>query len=121
MSESVKMNPEIKAQWLEALRSGKFEQARGLLHVRDDGYCCLGVLAEVMGCTWQPIEGKSALYPFLDGVLEAQQNNTEIDNYLNDDLLAKAGLTKAQQIELAQMNDKDKTFAEIANYIEDNM
>lgn len=48
------MNPEIKAQWLEDLRSGNFRKGRGVLHrVRDasDGtkiheFCCLGVLCE---------------------------------------------------------------------------
>lgn len=33
--------------WLEALRSGKFRQARGQLKSRNGSYCCLGVLCEV--------------------------------------------------------------------------
>jgi hypothetical protein len=40
------MNPEIKAQWLTALRSGEFRQARQLLRT-PEGYCCLGVLCEL--------------------------------------------------------------------------
>jgi hypothetical protein len=39
------MNPEVKAQWVEALRSGEYEQARGRLR-NGDGYCCLGVLTD---------------------------------------------------------------------------
>lgn len=40
------MNPEIKAQWLSALRSGEYEQGRGQL--KNDGkYCCLGVLCDL--------------------------------------------------------------------------
>jgi hypothetical protein len=33
-------------KWIEALRSGEFEQVRGALRKRD-GYCCLGVACEV--------------------------------------------------------------------------
>ena len=40
------MNPEVKAQWVKALRSGKFEQGRFCLR-REGAYCCLGVLCEL--------------------------------------------------------------------------
>ncbi len=40
------MNPEIKAQWVAALRSGKY--AKGIGALRDEGkFCCLGVLCEL--------------------------------------------------------------------------
>lgn len=40
------MNPEIKAKWVAALRSGDYEQGSGRL--RDDrGMCCLGVLCDL--------------------------------------------------------------------------
>lgn len=40
------MKPEIKARWVENLRSGKYEQGRGVLR-KDSEYCCLGVLCEM--------------------------------------------------------------------------
>lgn len=41
-------NKENIRKWVEALRSGKFQQTNGAL--RDlDGYCCLGVACEVSG------------------------------------------------------------------------
>lgn len=40
------MNPELKAKWVAALRSGKFQQGRGQLR-KGDEYCCLGVLCKV--------------------------------------------------------------------------
>jgi hypothetical protein len=52
------LDPQVKAKWLTALRSRKFKQGKGaLLSVNRelDGtysnpqYCCLGVLAEVIG------------------------------------------------------------------------
>ena len=45
------MNPEIKTKWVEALRSGRYEQGRSYLRSQGpDGtlrYCCLGVLTEL--------------------------------------------------------------------------
>lgn len=39
------MNPDVKRQWVEALRSGEYAQGRSVLHdVATDTYCCLGVL-----------------------------------------------------------------------------
>lgn len=40
------MNPEIKALWIDALRSGDYEQCKGALR-RGDSFCCLGVLTEL--------------------------------------------------------------------------
>ena len=44
------MNAEVKKQWVEALRSGKYEQGIGVLRRHNDGedqYCCLGVLCDL--------------------------------------------------------------------------
>jgi len=41
------MTPENKAKWIDALRSGKYEQCTNVLHA-DGGYCCLGVAVEVL-------------------------------------------------------------------------
>lgn len=41
------MNKEIKAKWVEALRSGKYKQGKSRLRTRT-GYCCLGVLCSVL-------------------------------------------------------------------------
>lgn len=41
-----KMNPEIKARWVSALRSGEYKQARNDL-CADGAFCCLGVLCDL--------------------------------------------------------------------------
>lgn len=41
-----KMNPEVKQKWIDALRSGKYEQGSGKLRT-PNGYCCLGVLCDL--------------------------------------------------------------------------
>lgn len=45
-----RMDPEIKARWVAALRSGEYRQGRGALctpSVDGDLYCCLGILASL--------------------------------------------------------------------------
>jgi hypothetical protein len=48
---SERMNPEIKAQWVAALRSGEYKQGTGRLHLAlEEGaekMCCLGVLSHL--------------------------------------------------------------------------
>lgn len=41
------MNPEIKAEWIAALRSGDYTQGAFVLRSAKDEYCCLGVLCEL--------------------------------------------------------------------------
>lgn len=89
------MDQELKAKWVEALRSGEYKQCKGTLF---DGvaYCCLGVLCKVAGRDgdWRAW----SFQPFLQGA---------------------HGLTRAQAEACADLNDGDgKTFAEIAEYIE---
>lgn len=41
-----KMNQEVKKMWVEALRSGEYQQ--GKHHLNDNGkFCCLGVLCDL--------------------------------------------------------------------------
>lgn len=95
------MNPEIKKKWVEALRSGEYEQTEGQLRVDDEkgkpvGYCCLGVLCEVMGAKYIPTRGRA----------DAEKD---------------AGLHEDDGFKLACMNDDGRSFREIADYIEANL
>lgn len=45
-ADTHKMDPEVKAEWLTALRSGEFQQGTTYL-CGAAGYCCLGVLSEL--------------------------------------------------------------------------
>ena len=58
------MNEDIKTKWLKALRSGEYKQGHGALQGEEGGYCCLGVLCDIMdpddnyvwrGCTYLPL------------------------------------------------------------------
>jgi hypothetical protein len=45
--QTTKMDPTIKAKWIDALRSGKYRQGKGALHKTDNSFCCLGVLCDL--------------------------------------------------------------------------
>lgn len=47
------MKKEIADIWVKALRSGNYKQTEGHLKA-GDGYCCLGVLCEVLGAKFVP-------------------------------------------------------------------
>lgn len=42
-----RMNPEIKARWVAALRSGEYKQGTGALRNARDEFCCLGLLCNL--------------------------------------------------------------------------
>lgn len=97
------MNPELKAKWIEALRSGKYEQTTKVLKDKK-GYCCLGVLREL-----------------IDPGSEDEDENAQA---LSEDMCEIAGLARytykpgnVQHI-VSEMNDNGKNFLQIADYIE---
>ena len=44
---ALEMNPEIRARWVAALRSGAYEQGTSRLRDASDRRCCLGVLCDL--------------------------------------------------------------------------
>lgn len=109
------MDAQLKSKWIEALRSGNYRQADGVLRGSWGGgkfeYCCLGVLCVVAGAAWK--NGA----PELDEVI--WQNTDE--ELLNNDARALVGLSEETEGTLASMNDSGTTFPEIADYIEKNL
>lgn len=104
------MNKEIKAKWLEALRSGKYEQGICILRSSDDEYCCLGVLCDVVDSEgWSLSGNKYKFHEYSTALLPtAVSRQTEISG--------------DSQTILTEMNDSDnKSFAEIADWIEENL
>jgi hypothetical protein len=108
------MNPTIKKQWLEALRSGKYQQGKGRLRMKHSGvdrFCCLGVLCDLLepaGWVLHPNNPEV----FLSGIHEG---------YPQDKVRDKAGIERDQCQTLAAMNDSGKSFEEIAQTIENTL
>lgn len=103
------MIADIKQKLVEALRSGEYQQRKGLLRDIDDRYCCLGVLYDVIRPDgWEREENTWRQ----EGMSSAIDSRT----------LEVIGLTDGEQWYLINMNDsQDKTFLEIADYIEQNL
>jgi len=122
------MKAQVKADWLAALRSGKYQQVREALYgtiygdVKDaegerdilgNGYCCLGVLAQVVDParkTWDPETG---------GYFGGSPSVGPDANVVAQIALVGSELPVER---LASMNDSDNlTFPEIADWIEANI
>jgi len=107
------MDAQIKEKWVEALRSGKYEQGQSALK-RDGRFCCLGVLCDIIDPSgWsEPEKTGYTRYSF-------EGNSDEC--WIPDTLEEKLGLV-GKTGTLMGMNDHDKkSFAEIADYIEKNL
>ena len=107
------MTPELKAKWVEALRSGKYEQACSGLRAAENRFCCLGVLCDV--------DGSGHWYLDFTSEYRYVSNGLSHGGYLPSEIREGAGIKKDTEIELAQMNDSGYTFDEIANWIEQNL
>lgn len=122
----MKLNPEAKAAWLTALRSGEYKQGQNRLHMVEpisisglDRYCCIGVLCEVA-----IQHGASVLRHMIPA------NIFDPTTYVYDDsstfaphsVLSWANLDDWAQTELVKMNDNAiDDFETIADWIEENL
>jgi hypothetical protein len=102
------------AEWVAALRSGKYPQAQGSLRT-DAGFCCLGVACDIAskhgGPDW---EGGSH-----GDVFEYDNENGALPGWLGDWLLPSPEYTVPIYTMLAFRNDEHgETFAELAGVIE---
>jgi hypothetical protein len=48
MTQYQKIDPEFKAEWVAALRSGRYAQGQGCLRTVDNTFCCLGVACDLI-------------------------------------------------------------------------
>jgi hypothetical protein len=120
--ENQKLNPEFKAKWLAALRSGEYKQGSNKL-IYGDKYCCLGVACAISGVNDISSIGNYGFISTLDEVGDSLTLINEINKVPS--LLTGNGDVPRK---LADMNDgrtdngsdpnKSKSFLEIADYIE---
>lgn len=110
------MNQELKAKWVEALRSGRYSQDTGTLR-SGYGFCCIGVLLDVSGFG----EWDDSACVYTDRYGERHDCIGEMVTPVRLEI----GLTDIEQTKLINMNDghaatdeRQHNFDEIADYIE---
>lgn len=108
------MNTEMKSEWLAALRSGDYEQARGKLKNFDSTeFCCLGVLCDLVA---KKGDGE---WDSTNAYIKFQYEDTASDTVLPIALQRELGIPADIQRELVDMNDDLRfSFDQIADYIE---
>lgn len=126
-----RMKTEPKAAWIAALRGGLFEQGKYKLCSVSQRYCCMGVFAKIMGVKdWKPIGGSDA-----DGLtFKFNEDRSSIASlpgeWFKDYFEVSAPALEFQAESycerltciLQAMNDREgKSFAQIADWIEENL
>ncbi len=93
------MNPEWKAKWLEALKSGEYKKAKKRLRNRNGGMCCLGVLCDIVdNSKWDKL-----MYGFEEHSLPYSIRQ-EVDLYDEEEIIS--------------LNDQHTGWAKVISYIE---
>jgi hypothetical protein len=131
------MNAAVKKQWVEALRSGKYQQGTEALCTRKDGqdqFCCLGVLCDLYTETFPRAIGRwhSDIVEGVVGFASLRPNDDGVDEEWNHEVLTPAvrewaGLVsddplvnyKGAKATVSSLNDTVRmSFGEIADAIE---
>jgi hypothetical protein len=125
------MRTVLLQEWIDALRSGEFSQAKGALAKRDENgcvsYCCLGVLATIAGVEDSGVDTVDGLIEFdFDGSIEAgvipfSHRQTIVEGVDLEMTVQDPGHpdnTTDVMRALSTMNDRGSPFPEIATYLE---
>jgi hypothetical protein len=108
------MDKELKVKWIEALRSGKYQQNRYSLRNTHDSdnpkFCCLGVLADIQDAKWRDDDR-----PIINREVASHRKG----GWINESF--SGGLSFMQQEHLSELNDGGSSFTQIADYIEKNL
>lgn len=108
----MKLGPNQQA-WIDALRSGKYQQGTSFL-INENKYCCLGVLAAIAGCSMSKDENGAEFFNNCEEF--APQQAMDFVALKND----CGGFGEDYMIDsLTYLNDNGKTFKEIADIIEE--
>lgn len=106
------MRKEIKDRWVEALRSGEYQQGQKTLK-HGESFCCLGVLCD--------LHSKEVGGSWADSRVKNHQSYLGVLGFLPVEVHSWAGTRRSTSKELVHLNDKlDYTFEQIADWIEEN-
>lgn len=118
------MDKQVKERWVNALRSGDYQQGRAWLK-KGDSYCCLGVLCDLY------LVDHDMEWELNNNSEYSLDNNTEmlpksVAKWAGIDVSDEGGVYHGGAINLkgetlAGLNDTGSPFDEIASFIEENL
>lgn len=135
------MDQQVKSLWVEALRSGEYQQGRNYLiddrPSRNPNYCCLGVLCELyrrkVGGLWEYGREEVETYSFVakdDGEGWDDTSTTYLPTLVMEwaelplsdpSVEIEDGSLQYRIYTLSALNDAGKSFEFIANIIESQL
>ena len=123
--------PVTKQQWIDALRSGEYDQCTGALAKPDPdtggmSYCCLGVLATIAGVGHQMHDNLPSITVFdfddevsVSGIIPEAFRSTIVSDLDLAQLDRDAQFPQDDLMRvLSSKNDRGASFDEIADYLE---
>ena len=113
------MDQELKQKWVDALRSGNYEQTTRQLRGSEDKFCCLGVLANIVDPDAWELRGNTWLWNgsamVLPRITRKELGFVEYQDHRSDEYRA------LEQGYYSAMNDAGKSFSDLADEIEQNL
>lgn len=116
------MKEDYKKLWVEALRSGNYPQSKGALHKTGQGYCCLGVLCEVVN------EAHAGFVSTMESMGKRYYEGSSADvpepirNLVGIHSRDAAVIVDDEKVFLSELNDEaGYTFNQIADIIEEQL
>ena len=105
----MKMLEDVKKNWLEALRSGRYLQSRSKLR-SESGFCCLGVLCDILDPD-----------AWTNEIFGRKWGPDQLGMVLSDSMLSNLRIPRSVQSTLTNKNDTGHNFNDIADYIEETL
>ena len=131
------MNQEVKKIWVDALRSGEYEQCKKKLY-NGSAYCCLGVLCDLYAKSKGKKKAFEIYYNMYGFSFGEEEEGKNVSNLLPRIVMEWAGLEpfaitpdynetdiRSGQAHnatwISGLNDKGKSFKQIADIIDKRM
>ena len=142
MTDQIKLLPEIKKLWVDALRSGLYKQGHNDLLDAEGGHCCLGVLVSELGngiirpkdnadsyCSvvlhdGETVDSGGGVLPreLLPQIYGQVDSNRSLQVHMNPSVKLRDADGYAIEYMLSELNDALKfTFNQIADVIEEQL
>jgi hypothetical protein len=103
------MHADIKQQWLKEMRSNEYTKCKGALRKGEKEFCPLGLLANIFNPQgWLIVKNSHLEYTYMGEY-----------SYLPTAVAIEVDLQVPQSIIVHLSDNEDKSFAEIADFVEE--